>query len=63
MIDLIQETSRADAAMHEKILDAALQRYAELFPDWEILTLSLHKHKDRNEQLDQIIKVFEHLKD
>ena len=42
---------------------AVLARYRELFPDWEMITLSLEKAVDKNEQLEQIIASLENMKD
>ena len=62
MLDLAEEIAQADGAKIDKLLKAVLQRYAELFPDWELSTISLQKSSDRNEQLDRIIGVFEKMK-
>ena len=55
MLDLVEEIGRADEIEIEKLLYAVLQRYAVLFPDWEINTISLQKSSDRNDQIDRII--------
>lgn len=46
----------------EKLLDVVLRRYEELFPDWEISTVSVCKSYDRNEQLDRMIAVLQGMK-
>ena len=61
--NLICKISQADSGEISALLDAVVARHNELFPDWELLTISLHKEKDRNDQLNQIIKMFERLKD
>ena len=45
------------------ILQAVLARYRELYPDWEIITLSLEKAVDKNEQLDRMIALLETMKE
>ena len=44
------------------VLDAVLLRYNELFPDWEITALSIEKCRDKNEQIDRVIRMLESLK-
>jgi hypothetical protein len=60
--DLIKEIAKADEFEIEALLKAVLQRYAELFPDWEISTISIEKSSDRNEQLDRMIALLQQLK-
>lgn len=60
--DLVEEIAAADAAEIEKLLKAVLQRYAVLFPDWEVSTISLQRSSHRNHQLDQIIAMLQQLK-
>ena len=60
--DLIKEVAKADEFEIEALLKAVLRRYAELFPDWELTTISLHKGSDRNEQLDRMIVLLQQLK-
>ena len=43
-------------------VDAVLRRYAQLFPDWEIGTVSLCKKEDRNMQIDRTIQLLENMK-
>lgn len=45
-----------------EVLTAVLRRYSELFPEWEVSTLSLHKTEDRNAQLDRMIQMLTQLK-
>ena len=45
------------------VLLAVLDRYRELFPDWEIITISLEKAVDKKEQLDRIISMLETMKE
>lgn len=62
-MELVEQIQQAEADDMEQILRAVLQRYAELFPGWEITTISVEKCMDKNEQLDQIISVLERLKE
>lgn len=45
------------------ILLAVRERYQELFPDWEVIIISLEKAVDKNEQLDRMIALMERLKE
>ena len=47
----------------EQILKAALARYRELYPGWDISTLSLEKAGDKNEQLDRVIDLLRNMKE
>ena len=62
LCNLVEKIAQADEVEIEKLLTAGLQRYAELFPDWEMRTISLQKSDDRNEQLDRIIAVLQNMK-
>lgn len=62
MLSLVEEISRVDESQIDKLLTAVLQRYAVLFPDWEVNTISLEKSIDRNEQLDRIIAALQKMK-
>ena len=62
MLKLIEKIAQANASEIEKILKAVLQRYAVLFPDWEVNTISIEKSSDRNEQLDRIITALQNMK-
>ena len=62
MFDLYDFIAKADGITAENLLNAVLQRYGELFPDWEVGTISFEKCTDRNEQLDRMIAVLQGLK-
>ncbi len=62
MIDLAKAVEQADETQIDDILQAVLRRYGELFPDWDVSTVSLSKSEDRNEQLDRIIGVLQKMK-
>ncbi len=52
----------AQAEDMEMIMKAVISRYEELFPDWEISTISIEKGKDRDAQLDQAIALLQSMK-
>lgn len=62
MDELLEKIAQADEYEVEELLKAILRRYAEVFPDWEVSTVSLHKGADRKEQIDRIIKMLESMK-
>ena len=43
MHDLIKEIAQVDDMEISDVLDAARKRYNELFPDWEVCTVSIEK--------------------
>ena len=45
------------------ILLAVLARYREVFPNWEVMTVSLEKAGDKNEQMDRMIGLLENMKE
>lgn len=59
MIDMIKNATEDEIT---EIVMAALKRYRELFPDWEISTINIDKTEDKNTQLDQMIALLEHMK-
>lgn len=62
MVHLLIRIAQADEVEIEKLLEAVLHRYGELFPEWEISTISLQKNDDRNAQLDRIIALLQAMK-
>ncbi len=62
MLDLLQKIAQADAAQIEKILVAVIQRYAALYPDWELNVFPVQKGADENAQIDRAIRFLEQLK-
>lgn len=62
MFDLVEEIAQAEEMEMEALLDAVLQRYAQLYPDWEISTISLEKSSDKKEQIDRIIAMLQKMK-
>jgi len=62
MHDLMKAIKKVNEHEIEEVLQAVLNRYSELFPDWEVSTFSLQKSRDRNEQLDKNITMLEKMK-
>ena len=62
MDNLISQILTADARSIESILKAVLQRYAQLYPQWDVSVISLEKEKNREEQIDRIIRFLEQSK-
>lgn len=61
-MNLFEEIARADSTEIEMLLKAVLERYGELYPDWEISTVSLQKSADTEEQLDRMIAMLQKMK-
>ena len=51
MPDLYEQIAQMGSAELDSLLNAVLQRYEALFPDWEISTVSVQKSVDRNERV------------
>ena len=62
MTDLLEEIARADEDQIETLLKAVISRYSELYPDWVVSTISIQKTGDKNEQLDNIIRLLQKMK-
>lgn len=62
MLDLYEEIRWADSVQIVELVDAVINRYSALFPDWEISVISLEKSSDRNEQIDRVIALLEQIK-
>lgn len=60
---ILHEISRAKPEELDELLQAVLKRYREVYPDWEIITVSLEKAVDKKEQLDRIIRLMEKMKE
>ena len=58
----IRKIKKAKPAQLDEIQQAVISRYAELYPDWEITTVSVEKTSDHTEQLDQMIASLESMK-
>ena len=62
MDELLTRIAQVKDSEIGEVLTAVLRRYSELFPEWEVSTLSLHKTEDRNAQLDRMIQMLTQLK-
>lgn len=60
---MLEEIGEADGCEVEELLKALIQRYAVLYPDWELGVISLKKTMDRNELLDGMIRILQGLKE
>ena len=63
MKQILDKINAATPNEIEQILKAALARYRELYPEWDISTLSLEKAGDKNEQLDRVIDLLRNMKE
>ena len=62
MLDLLDAIKKANGEEMDEILKTVLFRFGELYPEWEISTISVSKSEDRNEQLDRMITLLEKMK-
>ena len=62
MEEMRQKIAQADAEAVDTLLTAVLARYGELYPDWEICTMSVRKDEDKAKQIDAIIRRLEYMK-
>ncbi len=62
MPDLLAGIAQASEAEINDLLQAVMQRYAQLFPEWELSTISIEKGEDRNAQIDRMILVLQSMK-
>ena len=62
-MELLNEIKHVGKEEIQDVVQAVLERYRELYPEWDINVFSLEKSKDKNEQLDRIIGLAEKLKD
>ena len=62
MEHLLAQIACVDEYHINVILNAVLERYGELYPDWEISTFSIPKSKNRNCQIDRTIEFLKHMK-
>ncbi len=60
MLEKIQNATREEIS---EILPAAMARYRELYPEWEIFYTSIEKSVDKNRQLNQMIALLEQMKE
>ena len=61
-MDILEQIDHLTRENINEVVDAVLDKYKALFPDWEIATFSICKTGDRNGQIDNIINLLENLK-
>ena len=61
--DIIAEILQVGHYEITELLKVVVNRYRELFPDWDISIISCYKAVDRNEQLDNMIAILEGMKE
>ena len=61
-MDILEKIESLSSAEIVDAMDAAIRRYQQLFPEWEITVFSLHRKEDRNAQIDECIQLLEKLK-
>lgn len=59
---LLERIGRATDLEIPEIFRVALERYNVCFPDWEVSTISVEKKENRNEQIDNVIRILERMK-
>ena len=59
---LLERIGRATELEIPEIFRAALARYNACFPDWVVSAVSVENKGDRNEQLDNVIRVLQRMK-
>ena len=62
MEEMLRKISTANEEEVDILLTAVLARYGELYPDWEISTISIRRAEDRAEQIDRTIRMLEWMK-
>ena len=62
MEDVLKKIRKANNPQIQSLLDAVMDRYRELNPDWEIAFFSLLKSNDATYQLDRMIQMLNSIK-
>lgn len=62
-MELLNMIGNASNEQIGNILDTAMKRYNELYPDWEINLFSIPKGKNKDEHIDNIVRMLTQLKD
>ena len=62
-MDLLTQIAVTDADHISDVVSAAIQRYRELFPDWDIFFFSLPKNSSRTDQINLQISLLQQLKE
>lgn len=63
MRELIAAIEQVDEGQIGDVLNAVLRRYKDLFPEWEVSTVSVKKNEDREEQINQMVQMLLRLKE
>ena len=56
------DISKMQANELEAALKAVLERYSELFPEWEMNIVTVDKTKDKNTQIDRMVELLQKMK-
>lgn len=62
MEELLDRINEVDEGQIQQVLDAVLERYTELYPQWAVSVISVQRNADRNLQIDQMIRLLESIK-
>ena len=62
MEDWTEVVYRADGIQLQEMLEALLERYAAVYPQWEMQVFSIEKSLDRDAQLDRMIALLKSMK-
>ena len=62
MLMVYEAIRKAERGEIDELLTAALNRYREVYPGWDIGIISFEKDKDREEQLNRMIAFLERLR-
>ncbi len=60
--DILGRVCNANAEEIEMILNTAITRYSQIYPDWEISVITVEKTQNRNDQLDRMIGILNKMK-
>ena len=62
MDDLIARIRQVDEPEFERMLREVLERYNDLYPEWELCAVPIRQNADRNQQIDRLIQTLESMK-
>lgn len=62
MEELLDRINEVKEGQIQQVLDAVLERYTELYPQWAVSVISVQRNADRNLQIDQMIRLLESIK-
>ena len=62
MDDLIARIRQVDEPEFERMLREVLERYNDLYPEWELCAVPIRQNADRNQQIDRLIQIMESMK-